>query len=86
MYSMAIRSNFKVLRARLEAIVGRRISYKEISHKADIPEATLIRFANDKVDSVSYRTLENLSLYFSENGLGCEPGDLLIQAQNESAA
>lgn len=92
---MAIRSNFKSLRARLEEQEGRRVSYKEIvgeiNEKAQtkgekMSEPTLIRFANNKVNSVSYSTLESLVNYFSTKGIKCEPGDLLILDSDGHAA
>ncbi len=86
MSQMAIRSNFKVLRAQLEARLGRRISYKEISEQAQIPEATLIRFANNDVSSVSYKTLDKLYGYFRAGGLDCEVGDLIVSVPDESVA
>jgi len=83
---MAIRSNFKVLRAQLEARLGRRLTYKEISKQAQIPEATLIRFANDGVSSVSYKTLDRLLSFFRAAGLDCEVGDLIANVSDESVA
>lgn len=92
---MAIRSNFKTLRATLEAKEGRRFSYREIvdaiNEKAQtedekMSEPTLIRFANNKVESVSYKTLESLLNYFITKGIKCEPGDLLILDSDGHAA
>lgn len=93
---MAIRSNFKSLRAQLEAKEGRRISYKEIVDYINsvaekrgietISEPTLIRFANDKVSSVSYNLLEGLSLYFNEHGFEVKPGDFLLYNPEYAAA
>lgn len=91
MQAMAIRSNFKALRAQLEAKEGRRIPYREIveainekarTSEEKMSEPTLIRFANDKVEAVSYRTLESLLNYFTTKGLKCEPGDLLVHESN----
>lgn len=83
---MAIRSNFKVLRAKVEALEGRRIPYDEIAAEANVSEPTLIRFANDKVTAVSYKTIENLCLYFRRKGLSdCDPGDLFVLKSKAAA-
>lgn len=92
---MAIRSNFKSLRAQLEVQEGRRIPYKEIvgeinkkarTEAEKMSEPTLMRFANNKVKAVSYSTLESLVHYFSTKGIKCEPGDLLILDSDGHAA
>lgn len=90
---MAIRSNFKSLRAKLEAKEGRRISYEEVIKEINqqdpnkvISGPTLVRFANNKVGSVSYVTLEVLCLYFRQRGIECDPGDLLVLELDELAA
>lgn len=92
---MAIRSNFKTLRARLEAQEGRRIPYKEIVGEINkkartkgerMSEPTLVRFANNKVEGVSYKTLESLVNYFTTKGIKCDPGDLLILDSDGYAA
>jgi hypothetical protein len=92
---MAIRSNLKVLRARLEQLEGRRITYQEMVddinkwvtvEKDKVSTPTLIRFANNSVNAVSYHTLEGLTLYFTRKGIKCEPGDFLVHVPDRVAA
>lgn len=79
MYSMAIRSNFNTLRAQLETLRSEKYPYRKVAELADVPEATLIRFATNKVSSVRFDTLEKLVKFFEQRGIKCEPGDLLIR-------
>ncbi len=85
MYAMAIRSNFNTLRAKLEMIEGNKYTYEKVSRLADVPEATLVRFATNKVGSVKYATLEKLTLFFEERGIRCNPGDLLVRVPDKPA-
>lgn len=79
MIVVAIRSGYKALRAKLETKKNRRFTYREVSALVSIPEPTLIRFANNKVQSVRYDTLEKLLKFFRGQGIVCDMNDLLIE-------
>jgi len=82
---MAIRSNFNTLRARLETLRGEKFPYRKVAQLADVSQATLVRFATNRVSSVRYDTLEKLVDFFQQRGIECEPGDLLVRVPDRPA-
>ena len=74
---MAIYNKLKVLIAEKEIKENRRLSYRTISEETGISLSILTSYATQKTNRFDGQTLERLCNYFV-----CQPGDLLIHANN----
>ena len=66
------------VKARLELLLGREVSWREISTATDIHYNTLYNIASNKQARADLDTLARLIEYFRTQGLDVGPGDLFV--------
>ena len=74
---MAIQNKVKILIAEKELREGRKLSHRTVAQEAGIPLSVLTLYTSQKVRRFDVETLEKLCRYFK-----CQPGDLLVFADN----
>jgi len=63
--------------AEYESTIGRTVSQKEIAEEADVPQGTLSRYINGRVDSLNLNVEFRLCWFFTQKlGREIDRGDL----------
>ena len=80
----AVVFNLFAVRARLEAVLNRRVHWQEIAAGSRLNINTVVNMANNKTSRVDCETLTKLLRYFRGQGLDITVGDLF--REQETAA